>query len=109
MYGDCKRIQDNEGECTMIKMSEMYRISGGCRSDKTCRECMNYVDEKHSYCLVYPKEFNGDWDGSRIACKYYTDAGSDGQMDIRDYCELLRLIEVGASCFNHYCVDYDYT
>lgn len=25
MYGDCKRIQDNEGECTMIKMSEMYR------------------------------------------------------------------------------------
>jgi len=21
--------------------------------------------------------------------------------------ELLRLIEVGASCFNHYCVDYD--
>ena len=22
-------------------------------------------------------------------------------------CELLRLIEVGASCFNHYCVDYD--
>ena len=85
MYGDCKRIQDNEGECTMIKMSEMYRISGGCRSDKTCRECMNYVDEKHSYCLVYPKEFNGYWDGSRIACKYYTDAGSDGQMDIRDY------------------------
>lgn len=85
MYGDCKRIQDNEGECTMIKMSEMYRISGGCRSDKTCCECMNYVDEKHSYCLVYPKEFNGDWDGSRIACKYYTDAGSDGQMDIRDY------------------------
>lgn len=65
MYGDCKRIQDNEGECTMIKMSEMYRISGGCRSDKTCCECMNYVDEKHSYCLVYPKEFNGDWDGSR--------------------------------------------
>ena len=109
MHGDCKRIQDNEGECTMIKMSEMYRISGGCRSDKMCRECMNYVDEKHSYCLVYPKEFNGDWDGSRIACKYYTDAGSDGQMDIRDYCELLRLIEVGASCFNHYCVDYDYT
>ena len=23
--------------------------------------------------------------------------------------ELLRLIEVGASCFNHYCVDYDDT
>ena len=69
----------------MIKMSEMYRISGGCRSDKMCRECMNYVDEKHPYCLVYPKEFNGDWDGSRIACKYYTDTVDDGQMDIRDY------------------------
>jgi len=24
-------------------------------------------------------------------------------------CELLRLIEVGASCFNHYCVGYDVT
>lgn len=24
-------------------------------------------------------------------------------------CELLRLIEVGASCFNHYCAGYDDT
>ena len=24
-------------------------------------------------------------------------------------CELLRLIEVGASCFNHYCIGYDVT
>ena len=23
--------------------------------------------------------------------------------------ELLRLIEVGASCFNHYCIGYEYT
>ena len=27
----------------------------------------------------------------------------------KDNCELLRLVEVGASCFNHYCIGYDVT
>ena len=33
------------------------------------------------------------------------DVNPDCKLD----CELLRLIEVGASCFNHYCVGYDVT
>ena len=38
----------------------------------------------------------------------YTDYG-DGCIELSPECELPRLIEVGASCFNHYCVDYDDT
>ena len=34
---------------------------------------------------------------------------SDGAKSIILMRELLRLIEVGASCFNHYCVGYDVT
>ena len=30
-------------------------------------------------------------------------------MDIAAYCELLRLIEVGASYFNHYCTGCDFS
>ena len=36
-------------------------------------------------------------------------ASTDREKDDAEQRELLRLIEVGASCFNHYCAGYDDT
>ena len=44
----------------------------------------------------------------RKKAKYKLQVGLWWDVDGHDS-ELLRLIEVGASCFNHYCVGYDVT
>ena len=46
--------------------------------------------------IIY-KKINGNMDQKGYFSLLFTDY------------ELLRLIEVGASCFNHYCVGYDNT
>ena len=43
--------------------------------------------------------YNGEWKKDNSVAKNIKKTETSG--------ELLRLIEVGASCFNHYCVDYD--
>ena len=68
----------------MIKLSEMYRISGGCTPSHTCSECADYIGGKEMTCLIYPKDYGMQWEGSRMACKYFRERKGDGQMDIGD-------------------------
>lgn len=68
----------------MIKLSEMYRISGGCTPSRTCSECADYIGGKELTCLIYPKDYGMQWEGSRMACKYFRERVGDGQMDIGD-------------------------
>ena len=68
----------------MIKVSEMYRISGGCKIGNTCSECANHISEKNLTCIVYPKSYGIVWSGKRLACKYFWEKSNDGQMDISD-------------------------
>lgn len=68
----------------MIKQSEMYRISGGCLYDTTCSECDNFVQGGINQCIVYPKEQNFSWDGSRMACKFFYKNQDDKQITIMD-------------------------
>lgn len=69
----------------MIKISAMYKDSGGTNPYHRCDECLRYRPEKHPRCLNY----NGDvdWKPNYIACKFFTDEKEDeikGQMDIFD-------------------------
>ena len=66
----------------MIKLSEMYRISGGCMAEHCCNECNNFINTKELSYMVYPKDYGTVWDGSRMACKYFREKSQDGQMDI---------------------------
>lgn len=72
----------------MIKLSEMYRISGGCKKEYACCKCANHIGEKDLTCIVYPKDYGTIWDGNRMACKYFRKRTEDDQMDISD---LIRL------------------
>lgn len=63
----------------------MYRISGGCRYDKTCEKCENFIPGKINQCIVYPHEQNFNWEGTRMACKFYYKNDDFGQMTIMDY------------------------
>lgn len=70
----------------MIKISAMYKDSGGTNPYHRCDECLRYRSGKHSRCLNY----NGDvdWKPNYIACKFFTDEKEDeikGQMDIFDF------------------------
>lgn len=69
---------------TVIKQSEMYRISGGCIYDKICSECDNFVCGKIDQCIVYPKEQDFKWNGKRMACKFYYKNEEVGQISIMD-------------------------
>ena len=74
-----------------------------------CRLLDSFDDIDHSKCLtgacythkglMLPAVQNAA--GKYIYCLWLI----SGRLIFRWYCELLRLIEVGASCFNHYCVD----
>lgn len=68
----------------VIKQSEMYRISGGCRYDKQCFECDNFIQKKIDQCIVYPKEQNFSWNGKRMACKFFYRNEDHNQMSIMD-------------------------
>lgn len=69
----------------MINQSEMYRISGGCVLDKKCKDCENFVDGKKGRCLIYPREFYGNWKGERMACKFFYKNDNEKQFTIMDY------------------------
>ena len=69
----------------MIKVSEMYRISGGCTIGKCCEDCANFINSKELLCINYPREYGTLWSGKRIACKYFRNREDDSQMDITDY------------------------
>lgn len=62
----------------------MYRISGGCTLSHTCSECADYIGGKELACLIYPKDYGAQWEGSRMACKYFRERKGDWQMDIGD-------------------------
>lgn len=69
----------------MIKISAMYKDSGGTNPYHRCDECLRYRSGKHPRCLNY----NGDvdWKPNYIACKFFTDEKEDeikGQIDIFD-------------------------
>lgn len=68
----------------MIKIPEMYRISGGCTLGHTCQECAEYIGGKDLTCIIYPKDYGTNWDGKRIACKYFRIREEGEQMDISD-------------------------
>lgn len=67
---------------TMIKQSEMYRLSGGCEPDNNCEECENFISGRSSQCILYPKRKNFRWDGKRMACKYFYKNDNPEQMTI---------------------------
>ena len=69
---------------TVIKLSEMYRISGGCQYDKCCFECDNFIHKKIDQCFVYPKDQNFSWNGKRMACKFFYKNEDHNQMSIMD-------------------------
>lgn len=69
---------------SVINQSEMYRISGGCKRNKMCFECDNFVRGKNNQCIVYPKEQNFSWNGNRMACKFFYKNEEEGQMSIMD-------------------------
>lgn len=57
----------------MMKIAEMYRISGGTDYRHTCYECKNCRKEGKQYiCRLY-QEHGGKatWKPSYIACRYY--------------------------------------
>lgn len=62
----------------------MYRISGGCKYGKYCKDCDNFILGKRNQCIVYPKEQNFSWDEKRTACNFYYKNEYDGQMSIMD-------------------------
>lgn len=68
----------------VIKLSEMYRISGGCQYDKCCFECDNFICGKKNQCILYPKEQNFSWNGNRMACKFFYHNKEENQMTIMD-------------------------
>lgn len=68
----------------VIKHSEMYRISGGCRYDKKCFECENFIPGKVNQCILYPKEQIFSWNGNRMACKFFYQNKEKNQMTIMD-------------------------
>ena len=68
----------------VIKHSEMYRISGGCRYDKKCFECENFIPGKVNQCILYPREQNFSWNGNRMACKFFYQNKEKNQMTIMD-------------------------
>lgn len=69
----------------MINLSEMYRISGGCRPDKNCEECENFVSVKRNKCLLYPKDTIMSWNGKRMACKFFYENNEPDQITIMDF------------------------
>lgn len=68
----------------MIKVSEMYRISGGCDVKHKCSECANCIGEKDLTCIAYTKDYGATWNRNRIACKYFRVKENNGQIDISD-------------------------
>ncbi len=62
----------------------MYRISGGCRYDKKCFECENFIPGKVNQCILYPKEQNFSWNENRMACKFFYQNKEKNQMTIMD-------------------------
>lgn len=60
----------------------MYRISGGCCYSRHCEECANYMGDKNLSCVLYAERYGTTWGGKRIACKYFRERQSDGQMDM---------------------------
>lgn len=69
----------------MIKISAMYKDSGGTNPYHKCEECARYRSGKHPRCLNY----NGDvdWKPNYIACKFFADDEEEeikGQMNIFD-------------------------
>ncbi len=57
----------------MMKIAEMYRISGGTDYRHTCYECKNCQKEGKQYiCRLYQEHGGkGTWKPSYIACRYY--------------------------------------
>ena len=57
----------------MMKIAEMYRISGGTEYRHTCYECQNCKRVKRGYvCRLYQKlGGEGLWKPQYVACKYY--------------------------------------
>lgn len=57
----------------MMKIAEMYRISGGTDYSHTCYECQNCQKEGKQYiCRLYQEHRGkGTWKPSYIACRYY--------------------------------------
>ena len=66
----------------MINLSEMYRISGGCRPDKNCEDCENFVVGKRNKCLLYPKHTMTNWNGKRMACRFFYENDEPNQLTI---------------------------
>lgn len=57
----------------MMKIAEMYRISGGTEYRYLCNECKNCKPVKRGHiCLLYQKHGGeGLWKPQYIACKYF--------------------------------------
>lgn len=58
--------------------------------------------------LLKPKDFTFD-EMSTLLSFFGYELKQGGTGSGVKFSELLRLIEVGASCFNHYCANYDVT
>lgn len=69
----------------MINLSEMYRISGGCTPAKNCEECENFIPGKRNKCLLYPKDTLANWNGNRMACKFFYENNEPDQITIMDF------------------------
>lgn len=69
----------------MINLSEMYRISGGGIPDKNCEECENFIKGKINKCLLYPKPTKTNWNGKRMACRFFYQNPEPCQRTIMDY------------------------
>lgn len=54
----------------MIKISKMYKLSGGTNWRNHCKNCKNLLNsKKHKYCARYPG--NEIWSENYVACKYF--------------------------------------
>ena len=61
---------------------------------------LSNIEEKDNVILA---------DAQRVPYDYFPDITYNEFLNVLKFndCELLRLVEVGASCFNHYCTDHD--
>lgn len=69
----------------MIKISKMYKLSGGCNWLHKCSECKFLLEVKtRTYCGRYPG--NAIWSKNSIACKYFREnkTEEEGQLSIFD-------------------------